>query len=32
MTEELDLAPDEITLHCMMEAAGRAGRWADGLR
>lgn len=26
------MPPDEITMHCMVETMGRAGRWADGLR
>lgn len=29
---ELGLQPDEITIHCRVEVAGRAERWVDGLR
>ncbi|PSC70893.1 hypothetical protein C2E20_5639 [Micractinium conductrix] len=32
VTGTLRLQPDDITMHCMMEALGRAGRWVDGLR
>ena len=32
ISEALQLQPDVITMQCMMEAMGRAGHWADGLR
>ncbi|EFN56272.1 hypothetical protein CHLNCDRAFT_51958 [Chlorella variabilis] len=30
-TGALGMPADEITMHCMMEVIGRAGRWAEGL-
>lgn len=30
--QRLEIEPDEITLHCVLEACGRAGRWVHGLR
>lgn len=32
MLQRLEIEPDEITLHCVLEACGRAGRWVHGLR
>ena len=32
MTGALGLAPDEITMHCLVEAAGRQQRWLEGLQ
>ncbi len=30
--DKLNVPADEITMHCMVEAMARAGRWAEGIK